>query len=210
MPSKPQMWMVRADEGGRLFDEFKTQSIVAIGFTGLNDLSALKTREDFTRAATKAWPDLKRMQIAVAAGQAYRFAHEIKIGDRILTYDPSTRSYLVGTVSSDYTYKPGSKYAFANVRDVKWEGTVSRDRVSVSTRNSLGAISTLFLVPAEAAEDIENQLRHPDTPSLPPVPAKEDEENQVDAIYKNSQRDALEFIKDRISRLDWEEMQHLV
>jgi restriction system protein len=147
------------------------------------------------------------MQVAVSAGQAFRFVREMKVGDRVVTYDPSTRSYLVGTITSDYSYAAG-RHTFPNTRSVKWEGTVARDTLSVSTRNSLGAISTLFLVPTEAAEEIERLLKAPQQAAV--GPPKEEEETQVDAIFKDSQRRALEFTKDRISRLDWEEMQELV
>lgn len=85
---------------------------------------------------------------------------------------------------------------------------MSRDLLSVSTRNSLGAISTLFLVPAEAAEEIETLLRRSPTPeSAPPV---EEETSEVDDLLKDIQGKAFEFIKDRITRLDWEAMQELV
>lgn len=49
MAAKP-MWMVRADEGGRLFEGFKTASIVAIGWSEMGDMGALKTRDDLVRA----------------------------------------------------------------------------------------------------------------------------------------------------------------
>jgi restriction system protein len=45
-----------------------------------------------------------------------------------------------------------------HIREVKWEGQVDRDRLSVATRNSLGAISTLFKVPDEAATEIHALL----------------------------------------------------
>ncbi len=36
MPSKT-MWMVRAQRGGRLFDEFKASSLVAIGWQQMGE-----------------------------------------------------------------------------------------------------------------------------------------------------------------------------
>lgn len=208
MAAKP-MWMVRADEGGRLFEDFKTASIVAIGWSEMGDMGALKTRDDFVRAVGKTWPDSKRMQVAMSAGQAFRFVREIKVGDRVLTYDPSERLYLVGTVAGDYLYDTSRKDEFPNVRHVTWDGTVPRDPLSVGTRNSLGAISTLFVVPPDAAEEIERLLKAP-RKNLPAEKPTDDEEHQVDAIFKESQRKAFEFIKDKLSRLDWEEMQQLV
>jgi len=47
------MWMVRAGEGGLAIEAFRAESVVAIGWVDLGDLSALKTRADFTRAAAR-------------------------------------------------------------------------------------------------------------------------------------------------------------
>jgi hypothetical protein len=152
------MWMIRAGEDGKKFDDFKSHSLVAIGWTELGDMSDLKTRDDFTRAVTKTWPQAKPMQVSMSASQAFRFVREIKIGDRVLTYDPSERIYLVGTISGDYRYDQARVGLFANVRDVMWDGQVSREQLSVSTRNSLGAVSTLFQLSADPADEIEELL----------------------------------------------------
>jgi len=201
------MWMVRADEGGRLFDDFKKGGFVAIGWAALGDMTRLKSRDDFSRAVAQAWPDLKKMQIVNSAGQTFRFVREIKRGDDVLTYDPSERIYLVGTIVSDCIYD-GSRPEFANLRKVAWRGNVPRDQLSVSARNSLGAISTLFLLSPEVAAEIEQRLSG--SQSTADTPKPDDEQTQVEAIFKESQAKAFEFIKDKINRLDWEEMQELV
>jgi restriction system protein len=203
-----QMWVVRAASGGRNFDEFRTRSFVAIGWQAMGDMSDLKTREDFTRRVTERFPDSRKAQTAVSAGQAFRFVREIKVGDRIVTYGPEERIYLVGTITGEYEYSPSSFADAPNLHRVSWEGKVSRDLLSVSTRNSLGAISTLFQVPSDAAEEIERLLRSGAITTAPaPV---QDEATEVDALLKDVQAKAFEFIKDKVSRLDWEEMQELV
>lgn len=105
MKAKP-IWMVHAEVGGKYFEDFKAKSIVAIGWVGLGDMNSLSNREAFTQAVAKAYPEMKKMQVAVSAGQLYRFVREMKVGDRVLTYDPSGRVYLVGTINSDYFYDP--------------------------------------------------------------------------------------------------------
>jgi restriction system protein len=208
MSEKP-MWMVRAGEGGRLFDDFKSHSLVGIGWFGIGDMSVLKTREDFTKVVTKTWPQAKRMQVAMSASQAFRFVREVKIGDRVLTYDPSERVYLAGVLTGDYRYDPTRDGEYKNVRDVKWDGQVARDSLSVATRNSLGSISTLFQLPPEAADEIEKRLSGSMTPTSVET-LRDTEETQVDAILKDVQNRAFEFIKDKLSGLDWDDMQELV
>lgn len=203
------MWMVRAGEGGVRVEEFRAGSLVAIGWQQVGDMSALRTREQFSKAVEKAYPASRRMQLAMSAGQAYRFVREIKVGDRVATYDPSRREYLVGTITGEYVFRPGPEDGYPQVRTVNWSATVSRDALSIATRNSLGAIATLFQVPAEAAEEIE-RLTAGGVPPNAPDAAPAEEQTQVDLIYKDIQNKAFEFIKDEISRLDWEEMQELV
>lgn len=207
MPLKP-LWMVRAEVGGKYFDDFKSKSIVAIGWLKMGNMTPLKTREAFSQATSKAFPEMKKMQVAISAGQTFRFAREMKIGDRVLTYDPSRRVYLVGTITSDYFYDTTLLEDEPNCRRVEWQGEVTRDLLTVSTKNSLGAISTLFLLPDEAATEIENLLTG-GKPAKPGVET-EDEETAVSTLLKDIQGKAFEFIKDKVSRLDWEEMQILV
>lgn len=207
MKTKP-MWMVRAEVGGKYFEDFKEKSIVAIGWVPLGDMSKLQTRNDFSKAVTQNWLQWNKRKVAASTGTLYRFVREIKVGDRVLTYDPSTRVYLVGTVVSDYFHDPGLIEDDPNARRVDWQGDVPRDLLSVATKNSLGAISTLFLLPEEAAAEIEGHLagkfRKEKNAQV------EDEENAVDEILRDIQEKAVEFIKDKVNRLDWEEMQELV
>ena len=211
MTQPKRMWMVRAQRGGRLFEEFKTRSVVAIGWNEMGDMQSFKSRDDFIREVAARYPENRPAQTVVSASQAYRFVREFKVGERILTYNPEERVYLVGTILGAYEYAPpGTIDGNRNIRKVSWDGEVARDLLTVGTRNSLGAISTLFLVPAEAAEEIEKLLiRAPALESLPPVPVEE-EITQVDELLKDIQGKAFEFIKDRITRLAWDEMQELV
>ena len=72
MPRKT-MWMIRAEVGGKYFEDFKSKSIVAIGWKELGNLGAFGAREAFVQAATKAYPTYRKMQVAVFAGQTFRF-----------------------------------------------------------------------------------------------------------------------------------------
>lgn len=94
----------------------------------------------------------------MSAGQLHRFRSEMKIGDYVVTYDPSRRVYLVGEIAGDYRWDPRIDPDDPNVRSVTWQGEVSRDRLSVRSRNSLGAISTLFQLSPDVVEDLLRAL----------------------------------------------------
>ncbi|MFT3778884.1 MAG: restriction endonuclease [Ottowia sp.] len=205
------MWMVRAGRGGQLVDDFRSESVVGIGWVKLGDMAALKSRADFTHAVVQAYPGDKAGQQASSAGQTYRFVKEIAVGDHVLTYDPSERTYLVGEVTSTYEWRPQGLSDHPNIRRVNWLGQISRDVLSVAARNSLGAISTLFLVPPAVAAEVLALLVVGRSGTSDPLPAPESEaDEETDDLYKDVQARGFEFIKDRISALDWDEMQELV
>ncbi len=205
------MWMVRAGEGGLAIEAFRAESVVAIGWVDLGDLSALKTRADFARAAAQAYPGHKAGQQASMAGQTYRFVREIAVGDQVVSYDRSERVYLVGEVTGGYQRQPQKLTDYPNMRPVRWLGSVARDALSVAARNSLGAISTLFLIPPPVAREVRGVLdaarAGTRAPQPEPAPALADE---ADDLYKDVQARGFEFIKDRIHALDWDAMQELV
>jgi len=201
------MWMVRAGESAKRIDEFAERQVVAIGWSELGRIEVGESREQITERSAKQWPNYSKSKIASGVGQVYRYLNEIQKGDGVVSYDPSRRVYLVGVIEGDPEYKPELFEELPRVRAVQWNAEVSRDKLSVSTRNSLGAISTLFQLPTEAAEEILRvQAGHVPIESAGP----EEESEVTDELARDLRARSLEFIKDRISSLNWEEMQELV
>lgn len=200
-------WVVRAERGGRLYDAFKDNSIIAIGWSDIGSLANLKTREQIAGLVAEAWPQWKPQAVAMSAGQLHRFRSEMKIGDHVVTYDPSRRVYLVGQIAGDYRFDPSIDADDPNVRSVTWQGEVSRDLLSVRSRNSLGAISTLFQLTSDVMEDLLRALK-----SHQPAPADVTTTVEIaeEDVFKNIQEKAVEFTKDRVYALDWADLQELV
>ena len=94
--SSVRTWMVRAGRGGRVFEDFRNDSLVAIGWNEIGDLNQYGSRKAVIEAVARAYPAWKAGQVAAASGQIYRFAREMKVGDGMVTYDPSGRVYLLG------------------------------------------------------------------------------------------------------------------
>ena len=201
-----RMWVVRAGEDARFYDDFKRNKIVAIGWDELGDLSRVKNHAEIKRMIEKACSDKKLGWRNIVTSQVARFVLEFKEGDYVLTYDSKTRNYLIGKISSPYRYDPTRK-EYRHVRTATWEGEIPRDRLSISTRNTLGAISTLFEVNEEAANDLLNSFKKPKKEG---GEGKQEEEQQKEEIKKEQLDKSKEFIKDKISALDWEELQELV
>lgn len=199
--------MVRAEAGGVLFERFKAERFVAMGLD-VGPLHDLRTRKEIADRIRSRNPDWSDGKVAIWAGMLLRFQHEIAVGDSVVTYDPPTRVYLVGTIASDCIYDekrvPGDPFT----RTVDWRGEVPRDDLSIAAKNSLGAIATLFRVPIDAAGELEVALRGERKP--PEVHAPKDDIIDERALLDDVHARAMEFIKDRVIRLDWDDMQHLL
>lgn len=159
------MWMVRAGRDAVLIDEFKNRNIVALGW-GLGDLKD-KSAEDIKRIMVEKYPDKSKNSLNNASSQVIKFRYEIEKGDYVISYNPSNREYMVGEVTSDYYFsremeedKVDYQDGHNDTRDVKWLGKVSRDKLLISTKNTLGAMSTLFKINDEAEKDILNLLNN--------------------------------------------------
>ncbi len=203
--AKP-MWMIRA-QGGALFEGFKERKVVAMGLK-IGSIDQIKTKGEVESRIRAHAPTWKQGKIAVWAAMLYRFQNDVGVGDGVVTYDPSTRKYLVGTIASECVYDEATFPGDPFLRRVEWRGEVARDALTVPSKNSLGAIATFFRVPVEAASDLERALKGGDKP--PEIDAGEAAGEDEKELLEDVNARALEFIKDRISKLDWEDMQGLV
>ncbi len=196
------MWMVRAGEGGYLFEEFKKKNIVAIGWE-LGDLKNTTNSDDIKALLMKKHPEQKQGKINMNAGQISRFKSDFKIGDNVITYNPVSREYLIGEIVGEYEYNSNEEYK--HIRKVKWLGSVQRDNLSVSTKNSLGSIATIFEVNKEAKTELLNLLD-----GIKPAMNVNEEQLKLENIKEDTEDKSRELIKDKISNLTWEQMQELV
>jgi restriction system protein len=207
------MWMVRAGREGAYADEFIEGNFVAIGFVQELGAAALGlTKRELLDKLAATHPDWSDGKSQTVASQFVRFNTDVQIGDRIVTYDPGRRRYVIGRVPGPTVWQQGSDIHLPYRRAVEWKHSVAREALSVPSRNTLGAIQTLFRVSDEAAADLEANPGPLDAPA-PPVkeapPAKSDT-FLLRQIRDNMLEQAAEFIEDRIAQLDPYEMQELV
>jgi restriction system protein len=204
-------WFIRAGENAYLFDEFKLGQAIAIGWNEVGSLEQVKHINDVKRKLRTEYPDYKDGKINITAGQLFRFAHEMKIGDLVVTYNPQAREYLIGDIVSEYQYGEGHISDKTHYRKVTWNGSVGRDVLTANTRNSLGSIMTLFALQQETVKELVHFLKHKNNKPLEPQPEEiEEEQAELNTIKEDVIERAHEFIKDKFNHLDWEEMQSLV
>ncbi|MGL4325102.1 MAG: restriction endonuclease [Beijerinckiaceae bacterium] len=201
-------WMVRSGGRGRLYDTFRQRGIVAIGWFEVGDLTHIITRDEMTRLTRAAYPNDPEQAVLNSAGQLLRFRKELKIGDRVITYDPGARRYACGEITGDYEYhRDEDDEVLRNQRKVRWLHEKSRDDLSQLARNQLGSTLTLFLI----TDDVSAELWREETAAAPLHRHKQDFIPTIPEMTAESlMQPAMDAISDRIAALSWNDMQNLV
>ncbi len=203
----PRFWMVRAGEGGYLAEAFEEAGHIAVGWAGAGDFTQIDSLEKMRRRIIDSGVEAKAGAIANSASMAWKFRGVLGPGDRVVTYNPQSREYLLGTITGEYRYAPGTVPDYDHVRSVHWEASVGRDDLSLSSRNTLGSTLTLFQPGADVLQEIEQLVRSGPQSSSPAEEAAEEDEWQV--IRRDVLDRAHEFIKDRLLRLSPDQMEEL-
>ncbi len=202
------MWMIKA-EGGDLFPAFENRSVVAIGWPYLGDLNQYRTRDDLQQALQRHEPTAPRGRVTNAAAMVQKFKSDIRGGDEVITYDPISRVYLAGKITSDYIFDSTLlDQEHPHIRRVEWSARFGRDSLSAGAKYSLGSALTLCSVNDDVRKEIFSHLGA----QAGGQPAGEEEpvnaaveEVQVDEVAK-----ALELVKDSIVALSHHDLEELV
>jgi len=210
-----KMWMVRGDSG-RLYEQFRDQKVVSLGWGELAHVAKPGiSRDKLAHEFASRRPDLKPGSVLAGASQVWRYINKVEKGDKVLTFDPSTRRYLVGTIEGDLTVDQNpAQPGMTLLRKTRWEHEISRDDLGISTKNSLGSAMTFFQVPPSAAAEILRigSSRPDSEESMRSTLERSDDESGEEAedLLQDLEVRAVEFIKDSVSKLDWDEMQELL
>lgn len=205
-PVSDTMWMVRS-ESGALIEQFLRGS-VAVGWYLVGDLTSAGSREEIRTRYESAFPEDSPGKAANAIGVLYKFRSTFKTNDKVVTYDPGTRQYHVGDLVSEYRFSPSEVGAeWPHVRTVKWIGSLSRDDLSPSTRNTLGSTLTIFSVNEDAAAELVAVLGGAAKPAEVPVSVAKEE---LSTVKEDESAKALELVKDAIVALTDRDCEELV
>lgn len=143
-----ELWVVRAGEKAKYVSEFEANSYIAISFEELasDDLALIDEETVKARVASPAE--------RTYASQLISFAYRMQVGDLVIVprLTRKHRDYLVARITGPYRHVAASSASGHHQRPVKWLGTFSRDSLSQSAINTLGAITTLFRPTAVEAE----------------------------------------------------------
>lgn len=207
-----RIWMVRSGTGGYLIDEFLDHSIVSIGWNETAEIDPDTSYTDLKGILNMVYSDWSAGRINQSAGQIWRFVMEFEIGDKVVTYDSSARQYYIGEITSEYRYSEDFEYH--HYRKVRWDETPrERDLLSLDSKNTLGSTLTIFEIPCEVWTDLEKNNAGYLTPEeIEEIEEVEDKAEELELVQLKEDvvSQSLEFIKDILSKLSWQETERLV
>ncbi|MET4675860.1 MULTISPECIES: restriction endonuclease [unclassified Luteibacter] len=209
-----RLWMVRG-EGGALYEQFRDRGVAAIGWREIAEQAKPGVdRKKLTELYRQARPNAKPGTAISGASQVWRFVNEVQVGDGVITYSPSNRTYLVGRVTGESVYHP--EWAEENMtlaRAVEWQAReLDRDELSLPTKNSLGSTLTVFLLPAHAQAELVSWINGSPKPAAVALEevAGDLPDDEIADPYADIQSAAIERIKDLVSAIGPRDMEQLV
>ena len=123
---------------------FLTESVIAIGWEELGDLSSLpKTKDAIKNKYQVVFPTAKKMNVANCVGSISRFVIDMQIGDYIVFPSKYNREINLGVIESDYYFDSSAKI-YNHRRKVKWLKHLPRTAFSQGALYEVGAFTTCF------------------------------------------------------------------
>jgi restriction system protein len=208
MTEPGRTWVVRAGKDAVYIDDFRGNSVVALGWAEVGPVGSDMSDEALTALFDRTFPGSKPAARRVWQAQVRRFVTEVRVGDRVATYDPNLRVYLLGTITGALTWRPGP---MPRAIAVQWSHQAARDSLTADTRNGLGSIASFFRASEETSAELWAKATPlSDAPAPPLPPPLDGEENDTETLREDVLERADRFIEDRIAALDWRQMQDLV
>lgn len=188
--AEKKLWGLHAGRNSEAGSQFIQGKCVALGFVAMGDMSKIKPdREAFKQKIQEVYPNAKAGAIPNLGGQAYRFAHEMQVGDYVAYPSKLDRLIHLGRVTGGYQYD--SKQVYPNIRQVEWLKSVPRTAMSQGALYEIGSAMSIFRLKNYTEEFLGHLEGTPKTP-VPKVEqditvtqvAEDIEENTRDFILK--------------------------
>lgn len=147
------LWATHCGRTGDADSIFLKKNQVALGWQQIGDLRALKrTREAFKERVAKAYPGAKPGYYPVAAGQLFRFVHEVKEGDLIIYPSKRDKRVHIGQIVGAYEYVDKDTDGYPHRRPARWIKDFPRTSFTQGALYELGSALSFFQVKNYADE----------------------------------------------------------
>lgn len=163
--SEKIVWGIHAGKTGDADTLFLKKNFVALGWIEMGDIGKLHPDRDSFKEKVKAtYPDWKPGKIPNAAGQLYRFVHEMKVGDLVVYPSKHDRHIHIGEVTAGFQYRPELQDSYPQTRPVRWLKHVPRTVFSQGALYETGSAMSFFQIKNYADEflsQLENTKEEP-------------------------------------------------
>jgi restriction system protein len=152
---EPGVWGFHGGEAARNNSPFFTSRCIAIGWAPSRDLSKLAPeRPAFREMVNESWPARAAKganSVGVAAGQLFRFVHEINARDLIM-FPIKRGDVRLAIVTGPYRHDLLTLPEYPHKRSVRWLGSMPKTAFSPEAMRELGSALTLFTMKTHAQE----------------------------------------------------------
>lgn len=156
-------WIYSPGDNACKWDEFYKAGIMAIGWSGIGDLSDFNSKDAMKKKMKETYGD--QYTYKNAAHATWQFANEIKPGDIVFVKKGMYKVIGRGVVTGDYEYRPDledEEYEYGHVRSVDWTHNGEWDHPGQAVMKTLTDITSytdyvekLNALFADDIEDIE-------------------------------------------------------
>lgn len=148
-------WLVRHKVKGQArLDRWLSDGYASIGWRELGPEALTATREELTALTQKIFADDSPGRLRASVGNVYRFLHQVRAGDLVVTTDGD--AIYIGVFTSAAEYAPDDDESYW--RGVEWLNAAepaSRRNLSESAYSKLRTLLTVSDVSGDAAEFAE-------------------------------------------------------
>ena len=195
------LWGIHAGRFGDAEKLFREQKCIAIGWPEMGTLGLIAAdREQLKLRHVEVYPTTKAGAVPTAAGVMHRFAHEMQIGDLVAYPSKQERSILIGRVSGEYRYEPGTLPEYPNRRSVDWLHEVPRLGFSQGALYEIGSALSLFQIRTYADEYFAVVDGHAPPSDVGAVVDAGSDDDTVAAVAKDIEDTTQDFILKRLLR----------
>jgi restriction system protein len=151
--SNATIWGIHGGRTSEADSTFLKKKMLALGWDRMEDLGQLSAdRDAFKQHLLKAYPDRKPGYYPMAAGQLFRFVHEMKDGDLVIYPSKRDRHVHIGEVAGPYQYATKNADGFPHRRPVRWLKDFPRTKFSQGALYEIGSAISFFQVKNYADE----------------------------------------------------------
>src|SRR5690242_240339 len=164
-----QTWIVRAGREDEYEQEALEQSVVAMGWQRLGDLSQQRTQRAIKTLVENSYAEISGRSRVEMIVQVVAFRSKMAVGDFVILLRSDAPTVAIGTVTGDYEHRP--QLPAPHVRPVRWlRKNVTTTEIGSDLLNA-PALTSIYQVRVPDAEARLQAVSAPTPGSIALAPA---------------------------------------